>query len=89
MMHIMEMLQDTTDCSLVPINQTGWISEFSFGSSATADKCSIRRKCTIDANEETIEYPNWLTLPAGLSLFSITQEKIFWKDFSYDMVFEP
>lgn len=72
-MHIMEMLQNQSDCSLVPINETGWISEFSFGSSAKADRCSIKRKCMIEGDSDSIEYPYWITLPTGLSLFEISQ----------------
>ena len=85
----MDILQNTSDCHLVPIKETKGISEFSFGSSATADKCSIKRKCKIEGIEETNEYPDWLTLPVGLNLFSISQEKIKWREFSYDMKFEP
>ncbi len=73
MMQIMKMLQNKSDCSLVPINETGWISEFSFGSSAKADRCSIKRKCTIEGNADSVEYPNWITLPTGLNLFKISQ----------------
>ena len=82
------MLQNKSDCSLVPINETGWISEFSFGSSAKADRCSVKRKCTIERDGDSIEYPIWITLPMGLNLFKISQEKINWKEFGYDMKLE-
>ena len=63
-MHIMEMLQNESDCTLVPINETKWISEFSFGSSAKADTCLIKRMCTIEGDAESTEYPNWISLPS-------------------------
>jgi hypothetical protein len=78
MMHIMEMLQNESDCTLVPINETKWISEFSFGSSAKADRCSIKRMCTIEGDADSTEYPNWISLPQKVILFSISQERIPW-----------
>lgn len=86
-MMIMQMLQNSTDCSLVPIEETGWISEFSFGTSAMADRCLIKRKCMVEGEVEKNEYPGWLTLGKDLVLFTMTQSRISWRDYAYDMDF--
>lgn len=41
----MQILQHQRNCTLIPIDQTQWINEFTFGSFAVADKCDAKRKC--------------------------------------------
>ena len=82
----MQLLQSSS-CKLVPINETSWINEFNFGSSAVADQCSYVNYCYYEnVSSAKPEYPEWQTLPTLTNLFWMSQEKIKWHDYAYNLL---
>ena len=76
------LFEQNPGCILKGENETVYITDYSFGSTAFGDECDILINCAFDEDMEKNNDNFWWNAPNGFTLFSVSQNPISFENFN-------